>query len=146
MKRVPAFVTLCIITLVAAILLGLTNTVTEGPIAQAALVAANEARIAVMPDADGFDELPLADGSQVDNVYKATKGGQLVGYTSTVTTQGFGGPVEVTLGLDLTGKLTAISVGGTNFQETAGLGAQAKEPGFTDQFKGVALPAALGDN
>ena len=141
MKKMPPFAILTIITLVAALMLALTNNVTVGPIASAAENAANAARRVVLPTADNFEALPN-DGT-VDALYRGDAAGQPVGYAVTVTVTGFGGPIEVTVGMDMQGAITGMNVGGSKFAETAGLGTKAKEPGFTDQFKGKKTPLTL---
>ncbi len=142
MKKTPAFVTLMLIALVAALLLAATDRVTREPIQRVALAATNAARIAVFPDADDFVQVEPPQG--LNSLYEAKKGGQTVGRVATVTTQGFAGAIEVTLGLDADQKLTGLTVGGTSFAETAGLGSKAQEPAFTDQFMGKAVPVSLG--
>ncbi len=140
-KKLPPFVILTIISLCAALLLALTNAVTQGPIAEASAKAADEARRAVLADADQFEE--LAHDDTVDSLFRGLKNGETIGYTASVTVTGYGGPVEVTIGVDANGTLQGLSVGGTKFAETAGLGARAKEPAFTDQFIGKQTPVTL---
>lgn len=142
MKKVPAFLTLTIIALVAAVFLAATDGITREPIRQAAANASNAARAAVLPQADSFAEQEADAG--IDAFYAGSKDGQLVGHVATVTVQGFAGPMEVTVGMDTSRQLTGLSVGGGAFAETAGLGALAKEPTFTDQFMGKAAPVTLG--
>ena len=146
MKNKYAWLILCVITVVAGLALSLTNMVTEGPIAQQKLKASNAARTAVFADADGFAELTPAQGSKLDSVYTAQKGGQTVGYVLQATVSGYGGPIEVVLGVDNAGVITGISVGGSSFAETAGLGTRTREPEFTTQFIGLAAVPELGDN
>lgn len=143
MKRVPAFITLTIISLIAAILLAATDAITREPISRAAMSATDGARLLVMPAAEAFEPVENAQG--VDSLYTGLVGGQPVGQVATVTVKGFAGDVEVIVGADSQGMLTGISVGGSNFAETAGLGSKAKEPAFTDQFVGKALPVTLGE-
>ncbi|MCE5343028.1 MAG: FMN-binding protein [Eubacteriales bacterium] len=140
-KKFPPFAILTVITLCAALLLALTNFVTIGPIAATSAKAADEARKAVLSEAEDFE--PLTHDDTVDSLYRGLKSGATVGYTATVTVSGYGGPVEVTVGLDANGVLTGLNVGGSKFAETAGLGAKAKEPAFTDQFIGKQTPVTL---
>ena len=77
MKKVPPFVLLTAITLVAAFLLAVTNSVTEGPIAVAAAAAADTARRAVLPAAETFAELTHA--APVDDLYVGLVGEAPVG-------------------------------------------------------------------
>ena len=63
----------------------------------------------------------------------------------TASAQGFAGPVAVTLTLDDSLTIQSIEIGDDQFAETDGLGANAKEAAFTDQFVGKTLPLADGD-
>lgn len=137
---------LFLVSLVAALALAGTNELTKDAIAQRALEAADAARKAVLNNADTFEQLQVPDGIGVDNGYRGLMGGQTIGYVAQSTVKGYGGEIEVVVGMDLNGTLTGISVGGPSFSETAGLGDKAKEPAFTGQFKGLKLPAALADN
>ena len=59
--------------------------------------------------------------------------------------KGFGGPVMVALTLDDNLTIQSIQIGDDQFAETDGLGANAKEAAFTDQFVGKTLPLQDGD-
>ncbi len=146
MKNKYAWLILCLITVVAAFALSLTNMVTEGPIAEQKLKASNAARVAVFANADAFSEQTLAEGSKLDSVYAAERGGKTVGYVLQATVSGYGGPIEVVLGVDNAGQITGISVGGSAFAETAGLGTRTREPAFTGQFVGLTAVPELGVN
>ena len=144
-KQLPGWAVLLIITLVAGLALGGTNALTKDPIAQQARIKAENARKAALPDAESFEELALNEGAAVDWVYAGLKDGSPVGYVAQKTVNGFGGKVEVIAGVDTvnapdTFKIGGITVGGSDFSETAGLGARAKEPAFTDQFPGKVYP------
>lgn len=141
MKRMPAFLILTLITLIAAVLLAVTDKVTRDPIAAAATGEADAARKAVLASAETFSQVEAPQG--LDTFYEGLAGGQKVGHVATVTVQGFGGPVEVTLGVDENNAISGLAVGGASFAETAGLGALAKEPAFTDQFTGKTVPITL---
>ena len=144
MKKIPDFVVLTIITLVAAALLAATNQLTSGYIAQASLVTANASRFAALPSAEDFTDLEAPEG--IDALCKGTVGGETVGYVVTATSQGYAGPIEIIIGMDLNGTVTGITVGGSNFAETAGLGSKVKESAFADQFIGKAGAVILGDD
>lgn len=144
-KQLPAWLVLGLIALIAGCALGFTNELTSPIIAEQTLVAADEARRAVLPDAMEFQELTVADGA-VDNCYLGSANGETVGYTAQVTVKGYGGDIEIVVGVDNDGVITGLNVGGANFSETAGLGAKTKEPAFTDQFKGLISPLVLKEN
>lgn len=141
-----AWLILSLITIVAGLALSLVNVVTEGPIAQQKLLASNASRIAVFPDATGFEEQTAEADSKLDSVYTATRDGQTVGYVLQTTVTGYGGPIEIVMGVDNSGTITGISVGGNNFAETAGLGTRTRDPEFTGQFVGLKAAPKLKEN
>lgn len=130
------------IAAVAALALGFTNMVTAGPIAEQQVRAAEAARRAVVPAADHFTALTAPDGL-TDAYAGYDASGALVGKTGTIIAKGYGGEIEITVGLGIDGTITGISVGGSNFSETAGLGARAKEAWFAEQYIGASSPIAL---
>ena len=137
--KVPAWLKLALICVVIGGMLGLVNYLTEGPIAQRALEAADAARRSSFAAADTFEPIELSADSGIDSCYAAMKDDQLVGYVAQVTVSGFGGPVEIHVGMDLDGVITGITVGGAKFAETPGLGAKAKDADFTAQFTGLVV-------
>ena len=133
----PPYVILMLVAIVMSFAISGVYLVTKDRIEEAAAQAQYEARAAVMPDAADMEELPLEENAAVDYCYAAyDASGALMGYVSQVTVIGFGGEIEVTVGVDTGGSITAISVGGQSFSETSGLGARTREPAFTEQFQG----------
>lgn len=141
--RVPCYLALAVITLIAGLVLGATYRLTKAPIAVQERRKAEMARAAVMPEADAFRLLETAGDAQVDWVYEALRDGACVGYVAQGTGRGFGGEIEVIIGLRTDGEITGVSVGGANFSETAGLGAKAKDAAFTDGFVGKRAPLTV---
>ena len=143
-RRLPAWLILLMICVLVGGALGMVNAMTEGPIAQRAIEKANAARQVSFPAADSFEEVEVDAASGLDACYTALSGGQPVGYVAQITVTGFGGPVEITVGMDLDKTITGISVGGSKFAETPGLGAKAKDAAFTEQYQGQSVPVSLG--
>ena len=133
---------LFLLAAVAGLALGFTNAVTSGPIQQQQATAADEARRNVLPAADTFTQVTMPKGLK-DAYAGYDAAGALVGKTGTIVTKGYGGEIEITVGVDQNGALTGISVGGASFSETAGLGARSKEPWFAEQFIGKNAPVSL---
>lgn len=144
--RLPSWAILLSICIVVGGVLGAVNGLTEGPIAQRAAEAADVARRASFVEADSFEQMELAPDSGVDACYMAKKNGELIGYVAQVTVTGFGGPVEIQVGMDLNQTITGINVGGSKFAETPGLGEKAKNPEFMEQFTGLTIPTQLGSD
>ena len=128
---------LLIISLVAGLALGVTNAVTQGPIAEQRIAEANAARQKVLAEAVSFEAVEAVPEG-IDEMHKGLDAsGALVGATGKVTVTGYGGPIEVTVGIGLDGSITGVNVGGADFAETAGLGAKTKEAAFTDRYTGL---------
>lgn len=125
---------LLLICVVASALLAYTNSVTAPIIAASEEEAARQARIAVLPEADGFEELQV-DGlpETVTGVYEATNG---VGYVFMLTADGYGGrdTLSITCGIDSEGKITDTQV--LSHEETVGLGSKITGDDFRSQFVG----------
>ena len=143
--RVPSWLCLALIAVIVGGMLGAVNELTEGPIAQRAVEVADAARRACFAEADTFETVDLSADSGVDSCYAAMIDGELAGYVAQVTVTGFGGPMEIHVGMDLNQNVTGINVGGSDFAETPGLGAKAKDADFTDQFRGLTIPTQLGN-
>lgn len=143
-KYLKDLVPLVAICLVAALLLAVFNMVTEDPIAENTLRAAQETRTRLLPEASTFEAVALEDGSAVDSCYQGFNAkGESVGYVVETTVGGYGGEIVVTVGMAADNTITGINVGGENFSETAGLGALAKEEAFTSQYVGEKAPLQL---
>ena len=127
-KQLPAFLVLTIISLVAAVVLAVTNEVTKGPIAAHAAAARTAAFQAVLPAA-GYNEVAIPEGNDsVTGLFEAVdEGGASLGYTVVASASGYAGPVAVTLGVGNDGMVTGAVIGDTSFAETAGFGMRWKE-------------------
>lgn len=134
---------LFIIAAIAGLALGMTNALTKGPIEVQALAEANAARVSVLPGSEAFIEVAKDENGLAEAYRGENAAGEPVGYTGKIKVQGFGGEIEITVGVNLEGTITGVSVGGPNFSETVGLGAKTKEPAFYGQFAGKASPVAL---
>jgi electron transport complex protein RnfG len=63
--------------------------------------------------------------------------GNHVGYVIKTLPGGYGGPLEVIVGITLDGTINGVRVG--NHQETPGLGAKAKTVEFYGQYDGLSV-------
>lgn len=125
-------VILLIITAIAATLLGFVNQVTS-PVIDAQIIEANNlARKSILTQADSFELINDDFGEGVEEVYKALKGSEIVGYTIKTKPKGYGGAIEVTTGITVEGTISGVSIGTMN--ETPGLGAKAKDESFISQY------------
>lgn len=130
-------VTLLVISAVCALLLGIVNAITAPRIA-AAQEAKSKAAMAEVLSADSYEEVPfLTDGTIVLAVYRADD----KGYVVSVAPSGFGGNIEMMVGVSNDGVCTGVSI--VKMSETAGLGANASKVDFRAQFEGLSGTLAV---
>ena len=139
-KGFPVWLTLALVCLIVAGILGAVSAITEEPIALRTAEKNFASRQAAFPGADEFTALPVGEDAAVDACYEALKDGEQVGYVTQITVNGCKGPIEIQAGFDLSGRVTGVTCGGSSFAETAGLGAKVKDESFRSQFTGRELP------
>lgn len=136
------------ITLIAGLLLGGVYAITKGPIAQAQIDKQQAAYESVFADAVSFQEIgqssPEAiakllqtagyEKDRIDETKLAVDAaGTPLGYVMTVTsTEAYSGELQITVGIRLDGTVNQISF--LSLSETMGLGMEAKQPAFYEQF------------
>jgi electron transport complex protein RnfG len=126
---------LFLITAVVAGLLGFVNAITKDRIAQLTEEKTAAAMREVMPEAETFSELEYTgEDLLVTGVYSAENASGSVGYVIKVAPVGFGGDIDMVVGVDLTGKVTGVSI--VSMAETSGLGDNAKKDSFRSQYIG----------
>lgn len=147
---------LVIITVVAGLVLGAVYGITKGPIADQEAKAQMEAYKTVFPKAsdfkevDGFSEEAASkiiaanenpiEGHDSDVISSAVEAvdasGEALGYIFNITTsKGYGGDIQLTVGIQSDGTVSGYSV--LSISETAGLGMKAKDdPSWGKQFAG----------
>lgn len=152
---------LFIITLVAGTVLGFVYELTKDAREEQAVIKQNNAYKAVFENYEDFKDVDLSAGSfeeiavesisgltdtldkagyassvvTVDGVVAYVSGGNTYGYVVTVTAkEGYGGDIQFTVGFDMNGIVTGVSM--LSISETAGLGMKAKESEFLNQYVG----------
>lgn len=139
---------LLLITSVAAVVLGLSNSVTEGVIDEVEAQLSKEARSGACPIAETFEPIKeevfnqiIEKNDKVMEVFAGYAGDDLVGYAIKTATPGYGANVEVITGISLDGKITGIQV--VKHQETPGLGANITREGFQNQYTGKSAETGI---
>lgn len=134
---------LLIITAAAALVLSVVNELTADTIAMRREAARQEAMACVMPGADVFSDLYSQD-TTIERITGAYQGTKFVGYCVEVLPRGFGGAIELMVGVNPYGKVTGVTI--LDHSETPGLGAKAEDPGFLDQYVGKSGKIVVGGN
>ena len=151
-KIIKDALALTLITLVAGVTLGGVYEITKDPIAKQEAQAKAEAYEQVFTDAAAFEAVEMDDtltktirdqldqegykAQSIEEVMRAEdQSGETLGYAFTVvTSEGYGGDIQFSLGVQNDGTLNGISI--LSIGETAGLGMNADTPAFKDQFVG----------
>lgn len=141
---------LVLVTFVAITALAVVNQITREPIAQAEINARAEVYKVVYPNAPKFAEIENSesiiegsaemlksagyDGCFINDALSVTDdGGTVLGYVIAATSpSGYGGDLQIAVGISKDGKITGFDVVSNN--ETAGLGSKCTEPEFKSQF------------
>ena len=128
---------MCVVILTAICLfisgaLALVNDVTLPIITEAGLARAEAARVEVLPEADGFEEITLEEKPEtVTQIFEATNG---AGYVVMLSVKGYGGNIEIICGIDANGCITQTKT--LSHGETAGLGAKIDTDDYKNQYIG----------
>lgn len=134
-------VILAIICSAAATALALVYNLTKDPIAYQQRLKKLNAIRAVQPDYDNepdkdFVDLKTNDGSGgnggLTRFYITKKGSAYTGVVFAVSALGYGGPIELMVGINSEGTITGIRI--LKHSETPGLGAKINEASFLNQF------------
>lgn len=136
-------VVLLVISLVVALLLAFTNSVTKEKIAENTRIEQDTAKKEVMKEADEFIDLNYSKGN-VKAVYQAKSGDTMCGWCVSVTPNGYGGEIDLMVGISPDFKVTGIKA--VSNSETAGLGAKCTEESFSGQFAEKATPLTVIKN
>lgn len=142
-KKWVGWILIAGILIITATALGVNTLAGDRDGADAGLQQHEAALRELFPQASQFERLNTDEGGFICRV---TQGTETAGYAVQQTVQGYGGPIEVITGVQPDGTIVGIRVGGSEFRETDGLGAKAKDADFIDQFKGKALPVTLGQD
>ncbi|WP_291582482.1 RnfABCDGE type electron transport complex subunit G [Clostridium sp. UBA6640] len=123
------------IAAIAGIILGIAYSVTMEPIMAKEKEEKNAAMREILPDAEDFEEFKFdnAETPEILAVQSGVKSGENVGYCLNVSTKGYGGDINMMVGISSDGTIKGIKI--LSHGETPGLGAKAAEPEFMDKFK-----------
>ncbi len=141
---------LFLVTFILGLILGVTYNYTKDPIAEQQAYQLQLSREQAFPGAEFepvdesiWAEFVPADGPQIKEVLTAKRDGEFAGYVVSVLSKGYGGDIEIIVGMGADQYITGIVI--ANHTETAGLGANAAKPDFTNQFRGKNKPVLSKD-
>lgn len=116
---------LCVISAIAALLLSVTYIWTEKQIAESRAKDLNMGLKTIMPQADSF-----ILGS--NESYAAISNKKAIGYCYKVREKGYSSYIDMLVGINISGEVTGVQI--LQMAETPGLGNNANDPAFLNQF------------
>lgn len=124
-----------------ALLLSVVNMLTENVIAENVVKEQNKAVLSIFPDGEEVKEYTLDSG---ETVFAIIKDGGIIGCCVNSVGSGYGGDINLMVGIDTDGKVSGISF--VSMSETPGVGTKVKGEGFVSQFIGLSENAVIGEN
>ena len=142
---VPA-VSLFLICVVVTALLALTNAVTAPKIDALAVETQEASKKQVLSSADSFSEEKQVEKDGVSYTYYdgLASDGSVMGYVFLTSAKGYGGDISVMVGVLGDGTVAGVNI--LSINETAGLGMNAKNQSFLDQFLGKSGEIGVAKN
>ncbi len=125
---------LLLITSVVAGLLGFVNYLTEEKIAENTAKKAQQAMQNVLPS-DSYEPMEVSEDG-IKEAYRCAEG-----YVVRVSKNGFGGEIDIMVGIDLSGAVTGVYIVGHS--ETASLGSNCEREDWRAQFIGATEALAV---
>lgn len=135
-----------VLTVISAVIAGMlaaVNYFTEDIIAENAVREKEEAVLSVFPEGDSCREYQTPEGN---TVYFAVSGDYAIGYCVNVSPSGYGGNIDMMIGIDSDGSVAGIKI--VSLSETPGVGTKVNSSTFLSQFLGRTNSEALavGEN
>lgn len=146
---------LFIITIISGCLLGFVYDITKDPIAMQQEETKLDAYRKVMQNSTDFKEDYAqlvkdaskklkgdygSNGIEITDALGAYKDNELIGYViQVIDKDGFGGEIEITVGIDKDKTITGVEI--LSIDETVGLGMNAKNESFRNQYVGKKVDA-----
>lgn len=134
------------ITLIAGVLLSVVYSITKEPIAEAEAKELQDSYKEVFPSADSFEVIEakcppeiFEEGVKLNSaLFAKSSDGEILGCVFSLTSRnGFGGDIELSMGVSNIGEITGVKV--TKMSETPALGANCQTD-WIDQYKGINAP------
>ena len=136
-----------VLTLIAslvAMMLGFVNELTADRIAANEEAKLNDALKSIFGDYTSADILEGVYDEPVCAVYRIKQGSDISGYGVTVTTNGYGGEIDMLVGVSKEGRVIGVQI--ISMSETPGLGSKVDDPDYLAGYIGLDCTARLGED
>lgn len=132
---------LLVISAVTALLLSGVNALTAEKIAENAEKEKTAAISAIFPSANSTEKIDITiDG--VNEIYLVSSEGDLLGYAAGVSPNGFGGAIDMMVGVGTDGSIAGIKI--ISHSETPGLGSRVNDAEYLSAYIGKSGSLSFG--
>ncbi len=139
--------TLTLICALIALMMSVVNGITKDKIAANVLAKKMDAISRIFDGADNpqlYENLTDEQKARgVSEIYLVNKNGAEVGYCANVQSNGFGGAIDMMIGVDSEGNVVGVEI--VSMNETPGLGSKTNSESFLGQFKGQSASSIEGN-
>ncbi len=142
-KLIKIALSLLVICAVTAGLVAAVYALTYDAIEASSVRAKQEAVQSIFSDCES-NEREGSFPNSVNSVFEVKKDGELYGYAVDIVTTGFGGEINLMVGFYTDMTVAGVSV--ISQSETPGLGANIKNDGFLEKFKGIGDKIVINGN
>lgn len=116
------------------LLLATVNYITKDRIAENKAEEMNLAIREIFPDCDSSEPIDAEVDAAVGGIYQVKKGDQAIGYAVSVISSGFGGDIEMLVGIGAGGKIAGVQI--LSLSETPGVGSRVNDPDYLSGYCG----------
>lgn len=142
--RYKSIISLLLITTFISLAVSAVNSLTGDTIVEQERETTLLAMEKVMPGADTFSPIDISSGnysSMITGLSEAIEEGSTLGYCVSVTSPGFGGGINMIVGVSTDGTVLGVKI--VSMTETPGLGTKTASTDFTDGFVGKDITMTL---
>ena len=135
---------LFVICSIVALMLAVVNGLTKDKIVENSNKQMQETISSIFGDGIELKETDVSPSETVATVYQVERDGSKIGYAVYAVPQGFKGPIEMMVGINLDGSIMDVEI--VSLSETPGLGSKVAEDAFIAQYKNATAPYTVKEN
>lgn len=136
-KSIYLSVFLAIVSMISALVLSMTNSLTAETIKQSNIAKQNKKLAVMFNENTKFTEKEKDVNDFIETVFEAEENGNITGYVYSIKTKGYGGKIRFLLGISKDGKYLGFD--SLEHNETPGFGTKMDEDPYKGQFKTKAI-------
>lgn len=126
---------------ICTLILSLCNHLTKDRIAELTAEKEKQTMVAVLPDAQTFDNVVHFSEGAVIDIFAGKENGEIIGYCVKTNAMGYGGAISMMVGVNKDCTVSGVEI--ISMSETPGLGARANDKKFVGAYAGKTLGVSV---